>query len=372
MPDPTPIYPTIQALRERIDRLNLDILALLSERAGVAEMIGARQTELGLSHYDPMRERAMLEALTKANRGPFDDATIKSLFKQIFQASMVLEQERDKVTYLTSRKHRRDDTVVRVGEVAIGGGRAPVLIAGPCAIESAEQVNATAAHVAARGVKLFRGGAYKPRTDPYSFQGLGVEGLRLGRAACDAHGLGFVAELMDAADLGAFEELVDMIQIGARNMQNFTLLKAVGRSRKPVLLKRGLSATIEEWVMAAEYLLHEGNDQVVLCERGIRTFERFTRNTLDVSAVALAKLETHLPVLVDVTHSGGRRDLLVPLTKGALATGADGIMVEVHPNPAVALSDQKQQLDFDGFDAYLSATLFPATLTAARSELYRG
>ncbi len=361
----------IEALRRRIDELNLDLLRTLSERASVAEAIGRRQTEVGLSHYDPMREQQMLDALVTANRGPFSDATVKSLFKQVFQASMQLEQEQDKVQYLTSRRHRREDTIVWVGDVAIGGDHPAVLVAGPCAIESREQVMATAAHVASRGVKLFRGGAYKPRTDPYSFQGLGVEGLELGREACDAHGLHFVAEIMDAADLPSFERYVDVIQIGARNMQNFRLLKAVGRSRRPVLLKRGLSATIEEWVMAAEYLLHEGNQNVVLCERGIRTFERFTRNTLDVSAVALAKLETHLPVLVDVTHSGGRRDLLVPLTKAALAVGADGIMVEVHPNPAVALSDQKQQVDFDGFDAYLDATLFPLTLSPGRTELYR-
>ena len=362
----------IDTLRRRIDELNLDLLRLLSERAEVAEAIGRRQTEAGVSHYDPVREQAMLDALVAANRGPFPDTTIKSLFKQVFQASMVLEQEQDKVQYLTSRRHRREDTIVWVGDVAIGGDHPAVLIAGPCAIESREQVLATAAHVAARGVRLFRGGAYKPRTDPYSFQGLGEAGLELGREACDAHGLLFVAELMDASDLPAFERTVDVLQIGARNMQNFRLLKAAGRSKLPVLLKRGLSATIEEWVMAAEYLLHEGNPNVVLCERGIRTFERFTRNTLDVSAVALAKLETHLPVLVDVTHSGGRRDLLVPLTKAALAAGADGIMIEVHPNPAVALSDQKQQLDFDGFDAYLEATLFPVPLSPGRSELYRG
>lgn len=361
----------IDTLRRRIDELNLDLLRLLSERAEAAEAIGRRQTEMGVSHYDPMREQAMLDALVAANRGPFSDATVKSLFKQVFQASMVLEQEQDKVQYLTSRRHRREDTVVWVGDVAIGGDHPAVLVAGPCAIESREQVMAVAAHVAGRGVRLFRGGAYKPRTDPYSFQGLGEEGLRLGREACDAHGLSFVAELMDAADLPAFERTVDVLQIGARNMQNFRLLKAAGRSKLPVLLKRGLSATIEEWVMAAEYLLHAGNPNVILCERGIRTFERFTRNTLDVSAVALAKLETHLPVLVDVTHSGGRRDLLVPLTKAGLAAGADGIMVEVHPNPAVALSDQKQQLDFPGFDAYLDATLFPLSLSPGRSELYR-
>jgi 3-deoxy-7-phosphoheptulonate synthase / chorismate mutase len=362
----------IDDLRRRIDELNLELLRLLSERAEVAEAIGRLQTEVGISHYDPVREQAMLDALVAANRGPFPDTTVKSLFKQVFQASMALEQEQDKVLYLTSRRHRREDTVVWVGDVAIGGDHPAVLIAGPCAIESREQVMATAAHVAARGVRLFRGGAYKPRTDPYSFQGLGEEGLALGREACDAHGLMFVAELMDAADLPAFERTVDVLQIGARNMQNFRLLKAAGRSKLPVLLKRGLAATIEEWVMAAEYLLHEGNPNVILCERGIRTFERFTRNTLDVSAVALAKLETHLPVFVDVTHSGGRRDLLVPLTKAALAAGADGIMIEVHPNPAVALSDQKQQVDFEGFDAYLEATLFPVALSPGRSELYRG
>ena len=360
----------ITTLRSRIDALNLELLALLSARAEIAEEIGRLQTGQGRSHYDPAREQAMLDALTAANRGPFSDATVKSLFKQVFQASMQLEVEQDKVQYLTSRRRGRADTVVWVGDVPIGGDHPAVLIAGPCAIESREQVEATAAHVALRGVKLFRGGAYKPRTDPYSFQGLGEEGLRLGRAACDAHGLRFVAELMDAADLPLFEQYVDVIQVGARNMQNFRLLKAAGRSRLPVLLKRGLSATIEEWVMAAEYLLYEGNPNVILCERGIRTFERFTRNTLDVSAVALAKLETHLPVLVDVTHSGGRRDLLVPLTKAALAVGADGIMIEVHPNPAVALSDQKQQVDFEGFDAYLDATLFPQTLSPGRTELY--
>ncbi|CAN5826421.1 bifunctional 3-deoxy-7-phosphoheptulonate synthase/chorismate mutase [soil metagenome] len=360
----------ITDLRAQIDTLNLDLLRLLSRRAEVAAAIGRIQSEAGMSHYDPVRENQMLDALTDANAGPFPDDTVKSLFKQIFQASMHQGQERAKVRYLTSRSTTPADTVVMVGDVPIGSQHAPVLIAGPCAIESREQVEAVAAHVAARGVRLFRGGAFKPRTDPYSFQGLGEEGLRIGREACDRHRLHFVAEIMDASDLAAFEEHVDVFQVGARNMQNFTLLKALGRSRKPVLLKRGLSATIEEWVMAAEYLLSEGNDQVILCERGIRTFERYTRHTLDLSAVALAKIETHLPVFVDVTHSGGRRDLLVPLTKAGLAVGADGIMIEVHPDPAVALSDNKQQIDFETFDRYLDATLYDTKLTAKRTELY--
>jgi 3-deoxy-7-phosphoheptulonate synthase/chorismate mutase len=360
----------IRSLRDDIDALNLEILERLSRRAEIAEAIGELQTQAGSSHYDPEREQEMLEALVAANRGPFDDATVKSLFKQIFQASMHLEDEQDKKSYLTSRQGGGRDTVVNVGDVQVGGGASPVLIAGPCAIESPEQARVTAARLASRGVTLFRGGAFKPRTDPYSFQGLGVDGLRIGREAADAHGLKFVAEIMDARDLPAFEEYADVLQVGARNMQNFTLLKAIGRSRTPVLLKRGLSATIQEWVMAAEYLLHEGNPNVILCERGIRTYEPTTRNTLDVSAVALAKLETHLPVIVDVTHSGGRRDLLVPLTKAGLAIGADGIMVEVHPNPAVALSDQKQQMDFDAFDAYLEATGYHKKLSAERHEVY--
>ncbi len=360
----------IHSLRARIDVLNAKILELLSERARTAEAIGELQSAMGLSHYDPVREQEMLLALTEANTGPFSDETVKSLFKQIFQASMHLEETQEKRRYLTSRNTRQKDTVVLVGGVPIGGRHSPVLIAGPCAIESAAQVEAVAAHVAAQGVTLFRGGAFKPRTDPYSFQGLGEEGLRIAREACDHHGLALVSEIMDAQHLPLFEDYVDMLQIGARNMQNFTLLKAAGRSRKPVLLKRGLAATVEEWVMAAEYLMNEGNAEVVLCERGIRTFERYTRNTLDVSAVALAKLETHLPVLVDVTHSGGRRDLLVPLTKAGLAIGADGIMLEVHPNPAVALSDQKQQIDFDTFDRYLEDTGYHTKLSEKRHEVY--
>jgi len=362
--------PTIQALRTQIDTLNLRLLEVLSERAKLAEEIGELQTQMGTAHYDPVREAEMLGALTQANSGPFTDATVKSLFKNIFQASMQLEHESDKVKYLTSRQTHREDTVVYLGDVPIGSNHSPVLVAGPCSIESKEQMEAVAKFVSERGVKLLRGGAFKPRTDPYSFQGLGVEGLKLGREVCDHYDLKFISEIMDAAHLDAFVEYADMLQIGARNMQNFTLLKAVGRSKKPVLLKRGLSATIEEWVMAAEYLLYEGNENVVLCERGIRTFEKYTRNTLDVSAVALAKLETHLPVLVDVTHSGGRQDLLIPLTKAGLAIGADGIMIEVHPNPAVALSDNKQQVDFETFDKYLEETGYHKKLSQKRHEVY--
>lgn len=355
----------IQTLRQRIDVLNLDILHLLNERGQIASDIGRMQTESGVSQYDPRRELEMLDALTAANEGPFDNATIKSLFKSIFQASMNNSIKAEKPKFLTSKIGRKD-TVVMIGDVAVGGDNPPILIAGPCAIESKEQVDVIAELVASKGIKLMRGGAYKPRTNPYSFQGLGETAMQWAREACDRHGLQFVAEIMDASTLDLCLEYVDVLQIGARNSQNFPLLKAVGRTQRPVLLKRGLSSTIEEWIMSAEYIMSEGNPNVILCERGIRTYEKYTRNTLDVSAIALAKLETHLPVVVDSTHSGGRRDLLIPLTKAGLAAGADGVMVEVHPNPAVALSDQKQQMDFDQFDTYLEKVGFDGQNSPAR------
>ncbi len=345
----------IKELRQEIDRLNLDVLKSLSERGKIAKEIGSIQSSIGVTQYDPKRELEMLENLTAANKGPFDDNTLKSLFKSIFQASMEASKKAEKPKFLTS-KENKENTVVEIGDVVIGEGHPPVLISGPCAIESQEQIETTAEYVASKGLKLFRGGAFKPRTNPYSFQGLGEPALKWARAACDKYNLKFVAEIMDAGDLDLCLEYVDVLQIGARNSQNFTLLKAVGKTQKPVLLKRGLSSLIEEWVMSAEYIMSEGNHNVILCERGIRTYEKYTRNTLDISAVALAKIETHLPVMVDATHSGGRRDLLIPLSKAALAIGADGVMVEVHPNPAVALSDQKQQMDFDQFDEYLKAT----------------
>jgi 3-deoxy-7-phosphoheptulonate synthase/chorismate mutase len=242
---------------------------------------------------------------------------------------------------------------VRVKDVVFG--ERPLLIAGPCAIESEEQMMAAARFLASKGVKVLRGGAFKPRTSPYGFQGLGVEGLRLGRKAADAFGMVFVTEVMDTRDVEVVAEYADILQIGARNMQNFALLKEVGKAGRPVLLKRGLAATMEEWFYAAEYILSQGNGQVILAERGIRTFERWTRNTLDLSAVALAKQETHLPVVVDVTHAAGRTDLLAPLARAALAVGADGVHVEVHPNPKVALSDNQQQLDFAQFERFLEA-----------------
>ncbi|MBD5560021.1 MAG: 3-deoxy-7-phosphoheptulonate synthase [Clostridia bacterium] len=241
-----------------------------------------------------------------------------------------------------NRKFHTDDTVIDVGGVRLGGGYFAV-IAGPCSVESARQISEVARLVTAAGAGMVRGGAYKPRTSPYSFQGLEAEGLQLLEAAKAATGAPIVSEIMDAADLPLFEN-VDVIQVGARNMQNFRLLKALGELRKPVLLKRGLSNTMEELLMSAEYLMAGGNEQVILCERGIRTFEPYTRNTFDVSAIPLLKRLSHLPVIADPSHAAGLRELVDPLARAAVAAGADGLMIEVHNDPAHALSDGMQAL----------------------------
>jgi 3-deoxy-7-phosphoheptulonate synthase len=256
---------------------------------------------------------------------------------------------------LVSREMKREDSIVRFGKLAIGGSGFAV-IAGSCAVESETQVRNSAQAVAVSGARALRGGAYKPRTSPYGFQGLGAKGLRILRDIADEFDLPVVTEVMDAKDLKLVCRYADAVQIGARNMQNFPLLRAVGRSGKPVLLKRGLAAKIDELLLAAEYLLAEGNDQVVLCERGIRTFETATRNTLDLNAIPYIKRKTHLPVIVDPSHGTGIRDLVAPMAFAAAACGADGIMVEVHENPAAALSDGAQSLSPGQF-ADLMSTL---------------
>ncbi len=244
---------------------------------------------------------------------------------------------------LVSRDMRGHDTVVNIGNVAIGGERV-VVVGGPCAVESEDQLRETAAAAKDAGARALRGGAYKPRSSPYSFQGHGEDGLNLLQKISGETGLPTISEVMDTGDVGLFVEKIDALQIGARNMQNFRLLRAVGETRKPVVLKRGLSATIEELLLAAEYIVAAGNPNVILCERGIRTFETATRNTLDLNAVAYLKRKTHLPVMVDPSHGTGIRELVAPLSKAAIACGADGLLIEVHRNPAQALSDGKQSL----------------------------
>lgn len=243
---------------------------------------------------------------------------------------------------LASRAYKEEDTIVRVGDVLIGGDQ-PVFIAGPCSIESAEQVRQIAQAVKGHA-HILRGGAFKPRSSPYSFQGLAEEGLILLKEAGQEAGLPTVSEVVSPEDVELVAQYVDMLQVGARNMQNYSLLKKVGRTGKPVLLKRGLAATIEEWLMSAEYIMSEGNPNVVLCERGIRTFEPLTRNTLDISAVPVIHHMSHLPVLVDPSHAAGAWNLVEPLALAAVAAGADGLMIEVHNHPDEALSDGPQSL----------------------------
>jgi 3-deoxy-7-phosphoheptulonate synthase len=244
---------------------------------------------------------------------------------------------------LASRTFKPEDTVITIGDLRIGGDEV-IVMAGPCSAESEAQVNATAAAVKRAGAKVLRGGAFKPRSSPYSFQGLGEEGLRLLRAGADAHDLKLITEVMDISQIEVIDRYADIYQVGARNMQNFTLLRELGRTRKPVMLKRGISATIEEWLLSAEYVLSGGNGQVMLCERGIRTFETYTRNTLDVSAIPIVKQLSHLPVFVDPSHGTGRRDKVAPMARAAAAAGADGLLIEVHCDPDHALSDGAQSM----------------------------
>ena len=247
---------------------------------------------------------------------------------------------------LAGRHFRLAGTVVKVGDVEIGG-KAVVVMAGPCSVENRDQVERSAEAVARAGIRIMRGGAFKPRTSPYSFQGLGEEGLQMLREAADRHGLYVVSEVMDPSQLDAVATYADILQIGARNMQNYNLLKEVGKLRKPVLLKRGISATIEELLLSAEYILSAGNYDVILCERGIRTFESATRNTMDISAIPVVKKLSHLPMLADPSHGTGRRDHVLPLARAAVAAGADGLLIEVHPDPDRALSDGAQSLKPD-------------------------
>lgn len=254
---------------------------------------------------------------------------------------------------LASRTFKPDDTVFTIGDLRIGGDEV-IVMAGPCSAENEDQVHQTATAVKRAGAKVLRGGAFKPRSSPYSFQGLGEQGLRLLKDAASAHDLKLVTEVMDISQMELIDRYADIFQVGARNMQNFTLLRELGRTRKPVLLKRGISATIEEWLLSAEYVLSGGNTNLILCERGIRTFETYTRNTLDISAIPIVKQLSHLPVFVDPSHGTGRRDKVAPMARAAVAAGADGLIIEVHCDPDHALSDGAQSLFPAQFDRLMA------------------
>ncbi len=309
------------------------------------EAVVARLVEMGMDvHKSTGVERTVLGAV---GHGQPEAALIEMM-------DGVAEVVRISTPYkLASRTFRREPTVVKVGDLRIGGDEV-IVMAGPCSAESEAQVRATAAAVRRAGAKIFRGGAFKPRSSPYSFQGLGEEGLRLLREAARAENLALVSEVMDISQIELIERYCDIFQVGARNMQNFTLLRELGHRRKPVLLKRGISATIEEWLLSAEYILSGGNTDVILCERGIRTFETATRNTFDVSAIAMVKKLSHLPVVADPSHGAGRRDMVAPLARAAVAAGADGLIVEVHNDPDHALSDGAQSMFPAQFDRLMA------------------
>lgn len=293
----------------------------------------------------PGSERTAIGVL--GNHGYVDDTGIRELagVREVIHVS--------KPYKLVSRDFHPGPTVVDAGGVPVGEGQPPVIIAGPCSVESEGQIVASAHLVKAAGAHILRGGAFKPRTGPHSFQGLGVEGLKLLRLAGDAAGLPVITEAMRIEQLDVVCRHADILQVGARNMQNFDLLKEVGKLDRPVLLKRGMSATIEEFLAAAEYILAEGNERVILCERGIRTFERATRNTLDLSVIPLVREMSHLPILVDPSHATGKRSLVPIMAKAALMAGAHGVMVEVHPDPDHALCDGAQSLNGPGFEGLM-------------------
>lgn len=318
------------ASKEQIDQVLREVEVLGYTPAPIH---GATQTVIAAIGDE--RTHANLESLTA--------------FPQV--ESVLRVQKRYK---LASRESHPEDTVINVDGVKVGGGSFG-LMAGPCSVESEEQLMKTAYAVKAAGATILRGGAYKPRTSPYEFQGLGKEGLRLLALARKETGLKIITEVLSERDVEHVAETADILQIGARNAQNYQLLIEAAKSGKAVLLKRGMSERIEEWLLAAEYLLAHGNPNVFLCERGIRTFETYTRNTLDLAAVAIAKKESHLPVIIDPSQGCGRADLVIALCIGAVAMGADGLLIEVHPNPAEALSDGQQQVDFAGFQKLVAS-----------------
>lgn len=323
------------------------MVVVMDERATEAQIenVVARLVEMGMDvHRSTGVERTVLGAVGMGR----PDAGILQLLDGVHEVLRISEPYK-----LAGRTFKPESTVVTVGDVRIGGDEV-IVIAGPCSAETEKQVRTTAAAVRRAGAKILRGGAFKPRSSPYSFQGLGEQGLQLLQDAAKAENLALVSEVMEIAQIPLIEKYCDMFQVGARNMQNFALLRELGHTRKPVLLKRGISATIEEWLLSAEYILSGGNTEVVLCERGIRTFETATRNTFDVSAIPVVKKLSHLPIVGDPSHGAGRRDMVAPMARAAVAAGADGLIIEVHCDPDRALSDGAQSMFPAQFDRLMA------------------
>src|SRR5207249_2002116 len=323
------------------------MVVVMQERASEAqiEQVVKRLVEMGMDvHRSTGVTRTVLGAVGQGT----PDAGLIEMLDGVHEVLRISSPYK-----LASKTFKPDPTVILVGDVRIGGDEV-IVIAGPCSAESESQVRAAAAAVRRAGAKIFRGGAFKPRSSPYSFQGLGEEGLRMLRDAATTESLKLVTEVMDLSQIEVIDKSADILQVGARNMQNFTLLRELGHTRKPVLLKRGISATIEEWLLSAEYVLSGGNNDVILCERGIRTFETATRNTFDISAIPVVRKLSHLPIIADPSHGAGRRDMVVPMARAAVAAGADGLIIEVHCDPDHALSDGAQSLFPSQFDRLMA------------------
>ena len=324
------------------------MVVVMQERATEAQVarVVAQLVEMGFDvHRSTGALRTVIGAVGGNRQG---DPRLLEVLEGVQEVLRITEPYK-----LASRTFRQENTVITIGDLRIGGDEV-IVMAGPCSAENEAQVEASAAAVKRAGAKVLRGGAFKPRSSPYSFQGLGEEGLRMLRAAADRHNLALVSEIMDMSQLDVIVKYSHILQVGARNMQNFTLLRELGKARTPILLKRGISATIEEWLLSAEYILAGGNTDVMLCERGIRTFESYTRNTLDISAIPVVKQLSHLPILVDPSHGTGRRDKVAPMARAAVAAGADGLLIEVHCDPDHAMSDGAQSLFPSQFDRLMA------------------
>ena len=323
------------------------MVVVMEERATEAqiEQVVKRLVEMGMDvHRSTGVTRTVLGAVGQGR----PDKALLELLDGVHEVLRITEPYK-----LASRTFRQEPTVITIGDVRIGGDEV-IVMAGPCSAESEQQVHAAAAAVRRAGAKILRGGAFKPRSSPYSFQGLGEEGLRMLREAADAENLKLITEVMDLSQIEVIDKYTHIFQVGARNMQNFTLLRELGHARKPVLIKRGISATIEEWLLSAEYVLSGGNNDVILCERGIRTFETATRNTFDISAIPVVKKLSHLPIIADPSHGAGRRDMVPPMARAAVAAGADGLIIEVHCDPDHALSDGAQSMFPAQFDRLMA------------------
>jgi 3-deoxy-7-phosphoheptulonate synthase/chorismate mutase len=331
-------------LRDQMTKVNEKIMLNLNQFFEISNKIGEVKDVMGIPHFDPVRESEMLKEIREKNKGHMPYDLMKRIFKDIFRASVEEMGVGTRKRLEVNRLPDGEGMVIVVNGVEIGGER-PVLMAGPCAVESYEQLHIIAETIKDLGVRILRGGAFKPRTSPYSFQGLEEQGLKILRSVADEFNMAVISEVLDTRTVSLVAEYADILQVGSRNMFNYSLLKELGKIDKPVMIKRGLMATIDEFILAAEYVYIGGNHDIILCERGIRTYETQTRNTLDISSIPILSKETALPVVVDISHSLGRKDIVRPIARAALSAGAHGLMFECHYDPKIALSDSEQQLD---------------------------